>query len=99
MMLGVSLLYVGIVLIHNGICTLKQADGQSAAVLNLLIGGLSVFINGVSLALGNAYAARTGLLFGFTYLFVEANQLLNLTLVLFACPLIAQGIQFLVLIL
>ena len=44
-MLGVCLLFVGIVLINNGMCTLYKVDGKSAAVMNLLTGGLSVFIN------------------------------------------------------
>ena len=56
-MLGVCLLFVGIVLINNGMCTLYKVDGKSAAVMNLLTGGLSVFINFVSLVQGNYYAA------------------------------------------
>lgn len=67
-MLGVCLLYVGIVLINNGMCTLYKVDGKSAAVMNILTGGLSVFINAVNIIQGNYYAAATGLLFGFTYL-------------------------------
>ena len=51
-MLGVCLLFVGIVLINNGMCTLYKVDGKSAAVMNLLTGGLSVFINFVSLVQG-----------------------------------------------
>ena len=58
-MLGVCLLFVGIVLINNGMCTLYKVDGKSAAVMNLLTGGLSVFINFVSLVQGNYYAAGT----------------------------------------
>ena len=48
-MLGVCLLFVGIVLINNGMCTLYNVDGKSAAVMNILTGGLSVFINAVNL--------------------------------------------------
>ena len=77
-MLGVCLLFVGIVLINNGTCTLLQIDGKSAAVMNLFVGGLSVFINFVSLTQGNYYAAGTGLLFGFTYLFVAFNNIFGL---------------------
>ena len=47
-MLGVCLLFVGIVLINNGMCTLYKVDGKSAAVMNILTGGLSIFINGVT---------------------------------------------------
>ena len=77
-MLGVCLLFVGIVLINNGICNLCHVDGKAAAVMNIFTGGLSVFINFVNLVQGNYYAAGTGLLFGFTYLFVAANNIFKL---------------------
>ena len=77
-MLGVCLLFVGIVLINNGLCTLLKVDPKAAAVMNIFVGGLSVFINFVSLVQGNYYAAGTGLLFGFTYLFVAANNIIKL---------------------
>ena len=77
-MLGVCLLFVGIVLINNGLCTLLKIDGRSAAVMNIFVGALSVFINFVSLVQGNYYAAGTGLLFGFTYLFVAINNIFTL---------------------
>ena len=83
-MLGVCLLFVGIVLINNGVCTLYKVDGKSAAVMNILTGGLSLFINFVNLVQGNYYAAGTGLLFGFTYLFVAFSKLLDLNPVPFA---------------
>ena len=73
-MLGVCLLFVGIVLISNGACSLMGTDKKSAAVINFFVGGLSVFINCLSLVQGNYYAAGTGLLFGFTYLFVAINS-------------------------
>ena len=77
-MLGVCLLFVGIVLINNGICALWNVDKKSAAVMNFMVGGLSVFINFVGLVRGNYYAAGTGLLFGFTYLFVAVNNVFDL---------------------
>ena len=83
-MLGVCLLFVGIVLINNGMCTLYKVDGKSTAVMNLLTGGLSVFINFVSLVQGNYYAAGTGLLFGFTYLFVAFSKIYKLSPIPFA---------------
>lgn len=46
--------------------------------MNIFTGGLSLFINFTNLAQGNYYAAGTGLLFGFTYLFVAANNLFGL---------------------
>ena len=77
-MLGVCLLFVGIVLINNGICALWNIDKKAAAVMNFMVGGLSVFINFVSLVRGDYYAAGTGLLFGFTYLFVAVNNVFDL---------------------
>lgn len=77
-MLGICLLFVDIVLINNGYCTLAKIDPKSTAIMNLFVGWLSIFINAVSLVQGNYYAAGTGLLFGFTYLFVALNNLLHL---------------------
>lgn len=77
-MLGVCLLFVGIVLINNGVCSLSSIDKKAAAVMNIFTGVLSLFINFTSLVQGNYYAAGTGLLFGFTYLFVAAMNLFSL---------------------
>ena len=55
-------------------CALYHVDGRSAAVMNIFTGGLSLFINFVNLVQGNYYAAGTGLLFCFTYLFVAASD-------------------------
>ena len=77
-MLGVCLLFVGIVLINNGVCSLWKIDPKTAAVMNILTGSLSVFINFVAIAQGNYYAAGAGLLFGFTYLFVAINGIFGL---------------------
>ena len=77
-MLGVCLLFVGIVLINNGICNICKVDPKSAALMNILTGGLSLFINFTSLVMGNYYAAGTGLLFCFTYLFVAINNIFQL---------------------
>ena len=62
-MLGVCLLFVGIVLINNGMCSLYNVDGKSTAIMNIFTGGLSLLINFVNLVQGNYYAAGTGLLF------------------------------------
>ena len=43
-MLGVCLLFVGIVLINNGMCSLYNVDGKSTAIMNIFTGGLSLFI-------------------------------------------------------
>ncbi|SDA24013.1 acid-activated urea channel [Ruminococcus sp. YE71] len=77
-MLGVCLLFVGIVLISNGASSLMKADPKAAAVMNIFVGALSVFINFLSLVRGEFYAAGTGLLFGFTYLFVAVNSIFGL---------------------
>ena len=77
-MLGVCLLFVGIVLINNGVCALWKIEPRATAVMNLFVGGLSVFINFVAIVQGNYYAAGCGLLFGFTYLFIALNHLLGL---------------------
>ncbi len=77
-MLGVCLLFVGIVLINNGLCRLNGIDGKSTAVMNIFTGSLSLIINVIALVQGNFYAAGTGLLFGFTYLFVAFSSILGL---------------------
>ena len=83
-MLGVCLLFVGIVLINNGVCSLANVDRKSVAVMNILTGGLSLFINFVNLVQGNYYAAGTGLLFCFTYLFVAMMNIFDLNPLPFA---------------
>jgi len=77
-MLGVCLLYVGIVLINNGVCRLQNVEGKAAAVMNVFTGFLSLIINVISIIQGDYYAAATGLLFGFTYLFAAANNIFRL---------------------
>ncbi len=77
-MLGVCLLFVGIVLINNGACTLMKVPPRSAAVMNIFTGGLSLIINVLGLIQGNWYAAGTGLLFCFTYLFVAVVDIFGL---------------------
>ena len=65
-------------------CTLYKVDGKSTAVMNILTGSLSLFINFVNLVQGNYYAAGTGLLFCFTYLFVAFSKILKLSPIPFA---------------
>ena len=48
-MLGVCLLFVGIVLLQNGVCSLAGVDRKSAAVMNIFTGLLSVTINVIHL--------------------------------------------------
>lgn len=84
-MLGIVLMYVAIVLINNGICRLTHIDGKSASIMNIFVGLLSVLVNLIVIVHGSInseyndfYAAATGLLFGFTYLFIAYNNLFNL---------------------
>lgn len=77
-MLGVCLLYVGMVLINNGITRLYSIDGKSSSIMNIFTGFLSVVINVISLVKGDYYSAGTGLLFGFTYLFIAINGIYKL---------------------
>lgn len=87
-MLGVVLLYVAIVLISNGIARLSKVDPKSQSIMNLFTGGLSVICNVIVIIFGELlgrtgtssdfYAAATGLLFGFTYLYVALNGIFNL---------------------
>lgn len=84
-MLELVLLYVAIVLINNGICRLSNIDGKTTAVMNIFVGSLSIIINVIAIVHGDFrdnsadfYAAATGLLFGFTYLFVAFNHLFKL---------------------
>ncbi|WP_104697532.1 MULTISPECIES: AmiS/UreI family transporter [unclassified Helicobacter] len=85
-MLGIVLMYVAIVLINNGICRISNIDGKTVSVMNIFVGLLSVIANIVVIVHGDFgdggkndfYAAATGLLFGFTYLFVACNNLFKL---------------------
>ena len=52
--------------------------------MNIFTGGLSLFINFVNLVQGNYYAAGTGLLFCFTYLFVALSKFLKASPIPFA---------------
>jgi hypothetical protein len=85
-MLGIVLLYVGAVLFVNGFSLLGLADAKGAAVMNFLTGILSLTINIIIIAVNAVgkgdpalyYAAGTGLLFAFTYLYVGAVNMFGL---------------------
>lgn len=82
-MLGIVLLYVGIVLISNGCYSLLDIQDKSNVVMNLFTGGLGLVLNIIAIGIGVAqgadaswyYASGTGLLFAFTYLYVAINQI------------------------
>lgn len=75
-MLGVVLLFVGFVLIINGLTLAGRIEAREAAVFNLLVGLLSALagVLGASRAQTPAdfLAVASGLLFAFTYLYVAA---------------------------
>jgi acid-activated urea channel len=85
-LLGISLLFVGIVLVSNGVGNLNKTDAKSMAFMNLATGSVIVGINTLSLLVGLYQNAGTelflnvasGYLFGFTYLFLAANMLKGL---------------------
>jgi len=85
-MLGIVLLYVGAVLFVNGFMLLDKADPKGAAVMNFLTGFLGLVINIIIIGVNAAgegdpalyYAAGTGLLFAFTYLYVGTVNMFGL---------------------
>src|SRR5687768_5734065 len=77
---SVGLLYVGAVLVVNGLMLLGVVDARAAAPLNLLVGGLQVitptYLIFTSGGDADTILAASGLyLFGFTYLYVAFNLL------------------------
>jgi len=76
--LGMGLLFVGAVLIVNGIWLLGKAEDRDTAVLNFFVGGLTFLIAvwwafGGDASEGTAFNAAGTLLFAFTYLWVGRN--------------------------
>lgn len=75
---GIGLLYVGAVLLLNGIGMIKKYDLKALSIMNFFTGGVYVVINAINLAyavfngatIDAYYGVATGMLFGFTYLFV-----------------------------
>lgn len=83
-MLGISLLFVGIVLVMNGVNRLCGVDAKSTAFMNIITGSVIVIGNFIMLTKAvdiiQFQNVASGFLFGFTYLFVAANYLLKLDL-------------------
>ena len=85
-MLGLILLYVGMVLMSNGLFRLLGIKDKSNVVMNLFTGGLGLILNIISIGIGIAqnadaswyYASATGLLFAFTYLYIAINTIFDL---------------------
>lgn len=82
-MLGLVLLYVGLVLINNGLGGILNFERKSLAFLNVVVGVISVFCNFVLiyfLITSRAenflyFAPAIALLFGITYLFNAFNNI------------------------
>lgn len=81
-MLGISLLFIGAVLIINGIGLLNQTNNKESAPFNLLIGILVLIINLLNLYRSNTitdfFSVAGGLLFAFTYIYLAIIQWFSL---------------------
>jgi putative amide transporter protein len=77
-MLGVALLFIGAVLIVNGITLTGRIEPKDAAGLNLLVGILAFSLNMAGIAHATKppeyFASAGGLFFAFTYLYLAAVQ-------------------------
>ena len=72
-MSNVGLLFVGAVLLVNGLGLLGQVDARSGAVLNAFVGALTGAIALNAGFTGDTFTAAKLLLFSFTYLWVAYN--------------------------
>lgn len=76
-MLGIILLFIGGVLLINGVGALGLVERKSAAVMNFLTGSLVLLINLVLLfrarETGEFYVVATGFLFVFTYYYAAIS--------------------------
>jgi hypothetical protein len=80
-MLGLTLLYVGGTLFINGLTMLGKISPRESSIMNLLTGGLSLYLclSGIDVAdTETIRAAAFGLLFSFTYLWVACVNLSGL---------------------
>jgi hypothetical protein len=104
---SVGLLYVGAVLVVNGLMLLGIVEARSAAPLNLFVGGLQVVTPTVLIIMSggdpDVILGASGLyLFGFTYLYVGINLLGGLdgtglgwfSAFVAACAVVYAGLSF-----
>ncbi|WP_436863520.1 AmiS/UreI family transporter [Acinetobacter haemolyticus] len=81
-MLGIALLFIGSVLLINGLGLNGKMESRDSAPFNLLIGLLTFLINGIALYRANNsldyFGVATGLLFSLTYLYLAVVQWFNL---------------------
>jgi hypothetical protein len=77
-MLGVALVFIGAVLMINGISLTGRIDPKDAAGMNLLVGILAFSLNMAEVLqatkLPEYFAGAGGLFFAFTYLYLAAVQ-------------------------
>ncbi len=83
-MSSVGLLYVGAVLIINGLMLIGVIPGKSAAILNFFVGGMQVIFPTIIILqspndLAVVFGAAGLYLFGFTYLYVGILQMTGIT--------------------
>ena len=64
-MLGLSLIFVGFTLAHNGVCILKKVPPKNMALQNVIMGTLLLVLNLISVAGIDAAAADSAVLFGY----------------------------------
>ncbi|MGA8209522.1 MAG: AmiS/UreI family transporter [Nocardioidaceae bacterium] len=106
-MASVGLLYVGAVLIVNGLMLLGRVDARAAAPLNFFVGALQVFTPTYLIITSggdpDVLLGASGLyLFGFTYLYVGLNLTLGLdgtglgwfSAFVAACAVVYAGLNF-----
>lgn len=77
-MLGISLFFIGAVLLVNGVGLTGRISGRDSAPLNLLVGLIVFFTNAIGILRGSQEAdfmsAAGGMLFAFTYLYLAVVQ-------------------------
>lgn len=77
-MIGIMLVYVGAVLLVNGMGGLGRIDAKSAAVLNFMVGSLGVVVSLLHLVRAESpveyFTVATLFLFTFTYLYVAISS-------------------------
>ena len=80
--LGIYLLFVGIVLVINGVNRFYEMDARSASLMNVITGFIIVLCSLINFARGGSTLdfqnVAAGFLFGFTYVFIAANNLFKL---------------------
>jgi len=82
--LGISLLFVGIVLVMNGVNRFSNVDAKSTAFMNVVAGFVIIVLNVVGIARAETIFdyqnIASGFLFGFTYIFIASNYVFKLDL-------------------